>query len=157
MKKMFLAGPFKTLVSKETQVMSDAHIAQFLDIIDYFEQLSWSVHSAHKRERWGQEFMTPTQCTRIDYDEIAQCDYFVAFPGVPASPGTHIELGWASAMKKPIVLLLEEGEEYAYLVQGLGEISSMKALRYNQEQGVDVARIEALINELESQYHAKLV
>ncbi|MCF2858486.1 nucleoside 2-deoxyribosyltransferase [Pseudoalteromonas sp. SMS1] len=157
MKKMFLAGPFKALVSKETQVMSEAHIAQFSDIIDHFEQQNWSVHCAHKRESWGREFMTPAQCTKIDYDEIAKCDYFVAFPGAPASPGTHIELGWASAMKKPMILLLEEGEEYAYLVQGLGEISTVKELRYNKAKGVDVKQVEALIEELESQRHAEAV
>ncbi|ELH7813084.1 hypothetical protein Q9F35_004942 [Vibrio harveyi] len=157
MKKMFLAGPFKALVSKETQIMSEADIAQFSDIINHFEQQNWSVHCAHKRESWGREFMTPAQCTKIDYDEITKCDYFVAFPGAPASPGTHIELGWASAMKKPIVLLLEEDEEYAYLVQGLGEISTVKTLRYNKEQGVDVKHLESLLKEPESQRHAETV
>lgn len=44
--------------------------------------------------------MTPLQCTKIDFDEISTCDLFAAFPGSPASPGTHIEIGWASALKK---------------------------------------------------------
>lgn len=44
--------------------------------------------------------MTPQQCTKIDFEEISTCDLFVAFPGSPASPGTHIEIGWASALKK---------------------------------------------------------
>lgn len=63
--------------------------------------------------------MEPSECTRIDYNEIASCDAFIAFPCAPASPGTHIEIGWASAWKKPIVLLLEKGREYAFLVRGL--------------------------------------
>jgi nucleoside 2-deoxyribosyltransferase len=157
MKRLFLAGPFKALVSKETQIMSEDNIKQFSNIIEYFEKINWSIHCAHKRESWGKKFMTPTQCTRIDYDEIDKCDYFIAFPGIPPSPGTHIELGWASAMKKNIILLLEEGEEYAYLVQGLGEISTIRELRYNTEQGVDTKKIEAIINKLELDFNEKTV
>ncbi|MBD2802383.1 nucleoside 2-deoxyribosyltransferase [Xenorhabdus sp. 42] len=149
MKKMFLAGPFKSLVDPDTHVMPHQYINQFQNIIEYFEERGWSVHCAHKREKWGREFMTPAQCTFIDYEEISQCDYFVAFPGVPASPGTHIEMGWASSMKKPVILLLEENEEYAFLVQGLGEITSVKTLRYNKNAGVDIPQIEALIEESE--------
>ncbi|MDX7999244.1 nucleoside 2-deoxyribosyltransferase [Xenorhabdus sp. Reich] len=152
MKKMFLAGPFKSLVDPDTHIMSHKNIKQLQSIIEYFEERGWSVHCAHKREKWGREFMTPVQCTLIDYEEISQCDYFVAFPGIPASPGTHIEMGWASAMKKPVVLLLEENEEYAFLVQGLGEITSVKTLRYNKEAGVDIPQIEALIDEFEGIY-----
>ncbi|SFN91498.1 nucleoside 2-deoxyribosyltransferase [Xenorhabdus japonica] len=150
MKKMFLAGPFKALVDPECHVMSHKDIDQFQSIIEYFEERGWSVHCAHKREKWGREFMAPSQCTLIDYEEISKCDYFVAFPGAPASPGTHIEMGWASAMKKPIVLLLEENEEYAFLVQGLGEITSVKILSYRKEAGVDITQIEMLIEEFEN-------
>ncbi|MDX7992159.1 nucleoside 2-deoxyribosyltransferase [Xenorhabdus littoralis] len=152
MKKMFLAGPFKSLVDPDTHIMAHKNIKKLQSIIEYFEERGWSVHCAHKREKWGREFMTPAQCTLIDYEEISQCDYFVAFPGIPASPGTHIEMGWASAMKKPVVLLLEENEEYAFLVQGLGEITSVKTLRYNKESGVDIPQIEALIDEFEGIY-----
>ena len=156
MKKIFLAGPFKALVNKDTQIMSDEHIGPFSAIINHFEDKGWSVHCAHKREKWGREFMTPAECTTIDYEEISKCDYFVAFPGVPASPGTHIELGWASAMKKRIILLLEEGQEYAYLVQGLDEITSIKKIYYTSK-GVEPTLIERQINEFESSYDVETV
>lgn len=64
------------------------------------EERGYAVHNAHKREKWGREFMTSEQCTEIDFVEIDKCDLFIAFPGKPASPGTHIEIGWASALKK---------------------------------------------------------
>lgn len=115
-RKMFLIGPFKALVDADTHVMGDAAIDKYTSIIDFFETQGWDVHCAHRREHWGREFMEPSECTRIDYTEIAACDVFVAFPGAPASPGTHIEIGWASAWNKPIVLLLDEGAEYAFLV-----------------------------------------
>lgn len=148
MKRMFLAGPFKALVDPKTQTMSQQDIHLFTCIIDRFESLGWSVHCAHRREGWGREFMTPALCTRIDFEEISKCDYFVAFPGSPASPGTHIELGWASALGKRIILLQESGKEYAYLVRGLGEIAKTRSVEFSGGK-LDPALIEAQIVEFE--------
>nr|WGD65771.1 nucleoside 2-deoxyribosyltransferase [Bacillus subtilis] len=74
--------------------------------------------------------MTPQQCTKIDFDEISTCDLFVAFPGSPASPGTHIEIGWASALKKKIVLLLEKDRDYAFLIQGLNVVADVEYINF---------------------------
>lgn len=130
--KVFLAGPFKALVDRETQTMNDADILQFSSLIDFFEEHNFDVHCAHKREAWGREFMTPQECTNIDFQEISKCDYFIAFPGAPASPGTHIEIGWASALNKPIILLLEEDQDYAFLIQGLGEVASLVNIHFKK-------------------------
>ncbi|MED4128870.1 nucleoside 2-deoxyribosyltransferase [Shouchella miscanthi] len=78
--------------------------------------------------------MTPEECTEIDFKEISACDLFVAFPGAPASPGTHIEIGWASALNKPIVLLLEEEKDYAFLINGLGTIANVTFIRFRTEE-----------------------
>lgn len=131
MKRMFLAGPFKLLVNPATGRMSDKDIKLFEDIILYFENKDWEVHSAHRREKWGQEFMTPDECTKKDYEEISRCDIFVAFPGSPASPGTHIEMGWASALGKPVILLLEKEGQYAFLVQGLNQVGNTTSISYS--------------------------
>lgn len=133
-RKMFLAGPFKALVDADTHVMGDAAIDKYTSIIDFFETQGWDVHCAHRREHWGREFMEPSECTRTDYTEIAACDVFVAFPGAPASPGTHIEIGWASAWNKPIVLLLDEGAEYAFLVRGLSAVADVQMITIDPEQ-----------------------
>ncbi|MDJ0931255.1 hypothetical protein [Breoghania sp.] len=102
----------------------------FLPLISHFEQIGWEVHSTHRCEQWGRELMTPDECTRIDCNEIAKCDRFVAYPGLPASPGTHVELGWAFALQKDVTLLLKKGGEYAFLVQGLKTITRVRTLFY---------------------------
>ncbi|MDN7675116.1 nucleoside 2-deoxyribosyltransferase [Burkholderia oklahomensis] len=149
MKRMFLGGPFKSLVDKHTGVMPEDSINLFRRVIDHFEDRGWDVHCAHRREHWGREFMTPAVCTKTDYEQISLCDYFVAFPGAPASPGTHIELGWASALGKPIVLLLEAGREYAYLVRGLDEITRIERVEYSEGR-IDPAAIEAAIGRFDA-------
>ena len=122
----FLAGPFKGIVDPETGMVRAFERARFEALINHLEARGYAVFNAHKRESWGASMMTPEECTRIDYENIRDCDLFVAFPGYPASPGTHIELGWASALGKPMLVLLEEGHKYAYLLQGLhvvGDVS----------------------------------
>lgn len=143
-KKVFLAGPFKSLVDPKTGMMANHEKQKLLNLISFFEERGFSVHNAHKREGWGKDFMTPEECTAIDFKEISTCDLFVAFPGSPASPGTHIEIGWASALNKPIILLLEEGKDYAFLIKGLDAVANVISIRYQKE--------DDYLREIEKQY-----
>ncbi|MGW8953947.1 nucleoside 2-deoxyribosyltransferase [Streptomyces sp. NPDC055709] len=123
---LFLAGPFLQLLDPVTGEMPEGTRTPFATLIEHFEGHGLSVHNAHRREAWGAELMQPDECTRLDQEEIKKADVFVALPGYPASPGTHIEMGWASAFEKPIVLLLEEGQEYAFLVRGLHSVATVE-------------------------------
>ncbi|MFI1256098.1 nucleoside 2-deoxyribosyltransferase [Streptomyces netropsis] len=125
-RSIFLAGPFLQLLDPATGEMPEGARAPFDLLIKHFEAQGISVHNAHRREAWGAELMRPEVCTRIDQEEIRKADVFVALPGFPASPGTHIEVGWASAFDKPIVLLLERGREYTFLVQGLHTVATVE-------------------------------
>jgi nucleoside 2-deoxyribosyltransferase len=87
--------------------------------------------------------MAPEECTKIDFDEISACDRFVAYPGAIASPGTHVELGWASALGKDITLLLQDGVEYAFLVRGLPVLTRVRTFAYRDE--VDPRALAALM------------
>src|SRR5690606_19394486 len=113
--KDILAGSFRSLMDPRSGEMDKRFRKQYEELIEFFESKGYTVHNAHKREKWGKAFMTPEECTKIDFEEIRSCDYFVAFPGSPPSPGTHIEIGWASAFGKHILLLLEHGQDYAFL------------------------------------------
>ena len=144
-KKIFLAGPFKSLVHPETGSMNHHEKQKLVNLIGFFESRGLSVHNAHKREGWGKNFMSPEECTKIDYKEISGCDLFIAFPGSPASPGTHIEIGWASALKKPVILLLEQDKDYAFLIQGLGEVANVTYVRFSQEQDY-IAKLKEYLN-----------
>ncbi|MEV6719597.1 nucleoside 2-deoxyribosyltransferase [Streptomyces xanthochromogenes] len=124
---VFLGGPFKALVDSDG-AMNAAARTRFEVLIERLEAEGYHVYNAHRRESWGAKFLTPDECTRLDYDEISASSVFVAIPGHPASPGTHIEIGWASALGKPIVLLLEEGVDYAFLVRGLHTVADVTCL-----------------------------
>ncbi|WP_370875903.1 nucleoside 2-deoxyribosyltransferase [Caldalkalibacillus uzonensis] len=131
-KKIFLAGPFKSLMDPRSGEMDKRFRKQYEELIEFFESKGYTVHNAHKREKWGKAFMTPEECTKIDFEEIRSCDYFVAFPGSPPSPGTHIEIGWASAFGKHILLLLEHGQDYAFLIRGLHAVADVTFIWFRE-------------------------
>jgi hypothetical protein len=133
---VFLGGPFKASVDPATGTLRAAERTRLESVIARLESDGYEVHNAHRREGWGAAFLTPEECTRLDFEEISASDVFVAFPGAPASPGTHVEIGWASALGKPVVLLLEDGAEYAFLVRGLHTVADVVALPVGPDSDV---------------------
>lgn len=133
LRSVFIGGPFKQLVDPATGVISDVHRVRIETLIDFFESAGSSVYNSHRRESWGAKFLSPRDATLLDFNEIRSSELFVAFPGVPSSPGTHIEIGWASALGVPSILLLEDQGEYAFLVTGLEDLSNVVFLRYRSD------------------------
>ena len=76
--------------------------------------------------------MKPDVCTLKDFEEIKDSDLLIAIPGDPPSGGVHIELGWASAMNKNIIILLEKGKRYCDLANGLAIVANVKYIRYKE-------------------------
>ncbi|WP_446038343.1 nucleoside 2-deoxyribosyltransferase [Streptomyces sp. SID1121] len=145
-RSVFLGGPFKALVDADGTMDTEAR-TRIEAVIDRLEKEGYEVHNAHRRESWGAKFLTPDECTRLDYDEISASTVFVAFPGSPASPGTHIEIGWASALRKPIVLLLEEDQDYAFLVRGLHTVADVTYLTVGDTESL-VTQVIDTVNRL---------
>jgi phosphoglycolate phosphatase-like HAD superfamily hydrolase/nucleoside 2-deoxyribosyltransferase len=135
-RRVFLAGPFKNVMDPVTGLLSRDMRDRLETVIGLLESKRFAVHCAHRREAWGANMMTPAECTQIDYEEISGADVLLAFPGAPASPGTHVELGWASAMKKHIVLLLEHSKEYAFLVRGLDRITDVTTIIFEDDKSL---------------------
>ena len=84
-----------------------------------FEKEGHSVFLAIQLERWGKHPIGPVETVERDYRELAASDVVVSLPGNPPSGGCHVELGWASALQKPIVLLLKPQGTYSPLVLGI--------------------------------------
>ncbi|MBS3116417.1 methyltransferase domain-containing protein [Candidatus Woesearchaeota archaeon] len=128
--KIFLAAPFHDYMNGESGRMNQKHIELVTKVLDYLRSKGYEVHNAHEREKWGEDWYSPEQCTPIDLEKIKDSSILVAFPGNPPSGGVHIELGWASALEKRIILLLEESGTYSNLVLGLNTVSRVQTVRY---------------------------
>ena len=139
--KIFFAAPFSNYIKGNTGIVDESHRNLLCDIKDRLTNADNSVFLAHERELWGGAIMPPNECTPLDYKEIISCDVLIALPH--ESGGVHIELGWASAMLKPIVLLLDQSFKYSPLVLGLGDITHAKYIWLDQ-CGIQTAIDECL-------------
>jgi hypothetical protein len=128
---VFLGGPFKALIDPATGTLPEAVRIRYAVLIAAFEAAGWEVLNAHRTEQWGATAVGDGECTRRDWDWMRRCEVFVAFPGAPASPGTHVELGWASALGRPALVLVEPGTVPAALVGGLPAIAPVQLIEYD--------------------------
>lgn len=81
------------------------------------------VFSAHHNESWGSSWLPPEVCTPTDFRAMVAADVVCAVLGSPLSGGVTVELGWASAMAKPVVVILSPGGSHTPLVSGLGAVT----------------------------------
>lgn len=126
---VFLAFPFARLCNPETGEVD-------LKYRDFFEKLKTGVRErgykyflAHEREDWGAEYKGPLECVPVDYQGVKDCDLLIVVPGNSISGGVHVELGWASALKKDLHIFLEDGARYSPVVMGLAALT--KTSYYN--------------------------
>ncbi|MFD0558168.1 nucleoside 2-deoxyribosyltransferase [Stackebrandtia endophytica] len=81
------------------------------------------VFNAHHNERWGEQWLAPEVCTPADFAAMTRCDVVCALIGRPPSGGVAVELGWASALSKPVVLLVDPIAGASPLITGLGAVT----------------------------------
>ncbi|TWP46110.1 hypothetical protein FKR81_36870 [Lentzea tibetensis] len=99
------------------------------DVIEAVRIANGTVFSAHEAERFGADTarFTPDQVAVRDFSWMRRCDVFVPVLPVDESgellrtDGTHVELGWASALDKPIVVVTSApvSEHASHLLRGL--------------------------------------
>lgn len=98
------------------------------------------VLSAHIHENFGEmdvNGMFREVCLR-DHSWMCCCDVFVAIlpldekGRVIHTVGTSVELGWASTMGKPIILVCDPAPVYSHLVVGLDAVANVTKLDINR-------------------------
>jgi len=127
---IFFATPFTGNIAPQNGRVRRDFEMLVKRVLDSLRAMGHTVFLALEREEWGEALMPPEICSALDYREMRQCDVVVAIPGNPASGGVHVELGWASNMRKPIILLLGEDGQYSPLVHGLPMITNTIKLFY---------------------------
>ena len=129
--KIFVAAPFESNLKNG---LLDKEKREFIQkIIGLLEEQGHKIYNAHRREAYGAKWMSANECTPLDFEQISKSKVLIAIPG--KSGGVHIELGWASAMSKRIILLLEAGIQYSNLVIGLNKVTSVEVIKYNTTEG----------------------
>lgn len=133
--KAFIAAPFTSKMSNKKHGLygeiSDANYKKFLeDIESVVKDEGFSTFLPHRDiSSWG---TTPNvdlgECTKKAFDEIASTDVLITYP--ERSRGVHIELGWAIAHKKRIVLLVKDGFDLGTVIPGLDSIAEIDIIEF---------------------------
>jgi nucleoside 2-deoxyribosyltransferase len=119
--RIFLASPFTHYLIRDAdgshRLDPDLH-ALLLRIESALTEAGHSLFLSQRREEFGAKLWSAHQCTPFDFLEMQCSDCVIAIPD--KSYGVHVEIGWATAMGKPVLLVVDESAEFTSpLLQGL--------------------------------------
>jgi nucleoside 2-deoxyribosyltransferase len=133
---VFVGGPIQYALNGTD--FDDSLKLLFTKVHASLEGAGYGVLSAHRAEKFGEitAAFTSDEIAVRDHTWMQLCAAFVAVipadqSGVPyRTDGTHIELGWASGQRKPIVLVatLPLSRGYSQVVHGLRKITLVDIL-----------------------------
>lgn len=133
--KVFISCPFTGLCDEKKYEVKNQYKSFFNKLVEMIESKGCEYYLAIKRENWGIEHKGPEECTKSDYEGVKTSDILIVIPGNNISKGisggVHVELGWASAMKKKLHLLIEDNFQYSPVLMGLGILTDTSYHRCN--------------------------
>lgn len=157
--KVFVGGPIQHALDG---THFDERVKQIiLFIIDRLREANCLISSAHLLERFGLDTadLNPDEVARRDFRLMQECDFFVAVlvpadgEGILRTDGTHVELGWASAMQKPVIIVTMQQcmPHLSHLVRGLNQITGVRFLDLERIYG-EPQELLATVDELYAQH-----
>ena len=148
-----LGGPIQNAIHPSGKF--DICLSKNINIL--FESISsrHKVLSAHISEDFGKitPCLTSDEIAQRDFHWVMHCDLLVTIlpndkKNLPLrTDGTFIEIGWASAMKKPILILPESPLTYmahSHLLRGLACVARVKELPL----AIAISHPEVLLREI---------
>jgi nucleoside 2-deoxyribosyltransferase len=126
--KIFIACPVSKYI-KDKIFLDEAFKTFMQRIYMLCKKFTPQVFLALEREKYGQNLMIDT-CTALDFEDMKSSNLVIAIPD--DSMGVAVELGWASALNKSVVLVLDRHQRYSPLISGLHEITRAEVIWYNE-------------------------
>ncbi|MFF5126128.1 hypothetical protein ACFY41_04220 [Streptomyces syringium] len=130
---VFVGGPIQHAIHQDGFHEPLRHAIH--DVIETVTAVNGTVFSAHVAEKFGVDtpLFSPDQVSVRDFGWMRRCDVFVPVLPVGAdgdlmrTDGTHIELGWASALSKPIVVVTPTpmAANASHLLRGLPSVADV--------------------------------
>ncbi|WP_181727517.1 hypothetical protein [Streptomyces sp. PT12] len=134
--RIFMAAPFAQLVADGERV--DATWRDRLETLRLaLLDRGHAVFNAHHNEDWGAAGLPPRECVPSDFRAMLACDVVCAYLGSPVSAGVAVELGWASLLRKPVVLAHDRGATVSPMLRGLDSLT--RVTRIVLPRGLDEA------------------
>ena len=148
--KVFLAMPYSQLCDEKYEVKLEYKIF-FTKLTSELKKIKCEYFLAHEREKWGKTYSSAEESTVIDFETIKNVDLVCVIPGVPNSGGVHVEIGWASANKKPLKIFLKKDYPYSPMVTGIHMLTSTDYIYYDVDYSEEL--VELIINEIKQYFN----
>ena len=148
--KAYIAAPY---TSKST-ITSNAHHgritdASYINFLDSIESVvreqGFQTFLPHRDvHNWGTANLDELEIGKKSMEEVKNSDLLIAYP--EQSVGVNIELGWASAFNKKILILVNENDRVSIMHLGLNGVTNSKIIRFRQIMDLRTKLTEELAN-----------
>jgi hypothetical protein len=140
MPKAYIAAPFTSKMANRKygsygEINNDEY-KKFLESIESaVREAGFSTILPHRDiSSWGKDpNLDLKECTKKYFEEISSSDLFVIY-SEPGSRGSHIELGFAIALKKRIILLIKNDHDIGTVIPGLVSVANMDIIKFKNLQ-----------------------
>jgi len=132
--KAYIAAPYTSKSVTQSNPhhgeIKDISYINFLDSIEsVITSLGFQTFLPHRDlHNWGKANLTTEDIGRKSMEEVKKADLLIAYP--EQSVGVNIELGWASAFNKKILILINENERVSVMHSGLKGVTDSKIIRF---------------------------
>lgn len=157
-RKVYIAAPYRA-ASDVTKKMAtpDRMYGKIWDpnYILYMEQIEKVIQEygfttclPHRDEgKWGEIYLPASEIAKICFNHVESSGVIVALP--EHSRGVHLELGYAAALNKRIIICLKDNEVESTLTPGLSQQTETTFIRYRNERDL-ISQLSKVLSRLQN-------
>lgn len=140
--RAYISAPYTSKAEKKKERpygrIKDRNYIKFLEkLTRIIREHNFSVILPHKYVyEWGGTDFRLDSVIRKAFDTLSTCDLLVAYP--EKSKGVNVVIGWASVLRKKIVILLREGEEESIVYKGLKGLTETTILTFKNMNELEI-------------------
>jgi nucleoside 2-deoxyribosyltransferase len=127
--KVFLSVSYSSQVDEAGRVLP-TYRKELEAAIKEFETVNHYVYCAPREDNWTLNDTSPAEAFNVDMRAVEGCDLFIAFIGNRISAGIQMEIGYALAKGKRVVLALPTTDKLGYVNQGLVDSGNAKLILF---------------------------
>lgn len=119
MKKIYLASPISKYVRNGMSEDYTSVIDRVYNLLNEYGKTYYPL----KKEAYGEDKLSGSGevCTKIDFEKVNEADLIVAF--VEDSQGVSVEIGWASAAHKNMIIFIDKNYHQSELIRFIDTIT----------------------------------
>ena len=132
--RAYIAAPYTKKTSNENSPhygeVTDMSYINFLNSVEsVVRSIGFDTFLPHRDlHEWGKAHLPEDAVVKNSFQELKNSDLLIAYP--EQSVGVNIELGWACAFKKKILILLNENDRVSIMHSGLKGITDSEIVKF---------------------------